>query len=62
MPRRSSLRTCEVDVPALTHPCGFVHRALREEVTSGRFGGRLVGGSPGPLATACALLERTGVR
>lgn len=52
---------CEVDVPASSHPRGFIHGALREEVTSGRFGGRSVGGSPEPLATVRALLERMDV-
>jgi len=58
----STLRECEVDVPAFSHPRGFIHGALREEVTNGRFGGWSVGGSPGPLATGCANLERTTVR
>lgn len=56
MPRES-----EVDVPASSHPRGFVHGALREEVTNGRFGGWTVGGSPGLLAEGRAKLERTVV-
>jgi len=58
----SMSRESEVDVPASSHPRGFVHGALREEVTSGRFGGWSVGGSPGPLATVRANIERADVR
>jgi hypothetical protein len=54
-------RECEVNVPAFSHPRGFIHEALREEVTSDRFGGRSVGGSPGPLARVRAILGRADV-
>ena len=54
-------RECDANVPAFAHPRGVIHGALREEVTSGRFGGRSVGGSPGPLATVRAILGRADV-